>query len=76
MPETVRVRIAVAVDHKGNWACSGMRGCRDWDDAMQWGQLDDLEDGESRHIVWADLPLPSPATEVEGQVEPAASKEE
>lgn len=53
--KTVRVRIAVAVDHTGDWYAYG---ARDSADSMS-SAIDGVLDGEARYWVEADLPIPT-----------------
>lgn len=56
--QTVRVRIAVAVDTDGNWvACGGPDVADDWHGAMDC-MLDEIKEGESRYWVEAELSIP------------------
>lgn len=65
-PAMVRVRIAVAVDHMGQWAAHGL-----WrhDDAENKKNVfvDDLEPGEAYYWIEATLPVPMTAA-IEGEV--------
>lgn len=67
--ETVRVRIAVAVTHEGEWnSCGWGRPGKDVSDADKMAlAVETMPDGESRYWVEADIPLPSPPT-IEGTV--------
>jgi len=58
--ETVRVRIAVAVDPDGNWCAMGWK---DGDDT-EWMScaLDDVAEGEAQYFVEATLSLPEAVT--------------
>ena len=58
MSETVRVRVAVAVDSNGEWNACGAVGMDD-QDAMCLA-ADPLEFGEARYWLEAKLPLPQP----------------
>jgi hypothetical protein len=67
--KTVRVRILVATDRKGQWVAGGY-----WkntsDEAKEWLYIDDLEDGEIYHWIEADVPLPAEdGPTIEGVVE-------
>ncbi len=68
---TKRVRIAVAIDEKGNWSCAGWSSkSGDYlDDELKSMAMDCLEpDGiEKVYFVEADLPLPVAET-VQGDV--------
>jgi|ERR1700733_1281985 len=77
-PRTVRVRIAVAVNDKGEWDAGGWNYLVDEktaDARMAKGVLEDLikchEDGEvvatAVHFIEADIPLPASQT-IEGEV--------
>ena len=67
---TVRVRIAVAVDHAGWWAASGHATDQlRTDDELKRGLfLDPLHQGEAYHWIKADVPIPQreAATVIEG----------
>lgn len=67
MAETKRVRIAVAIDEKGNFTVSGWNGATD--DHMRASVIDFFEpDGsEVVHFIEADVPLPESIT-IEGKV--------
>lgn len=72
MAETVRVRIAVGVDPKGNWQAHGYKGASEADAigfALEvWdSEIDDHASGVVTHWIEADIPLPAPQT-VEGRV--------
>lgn len=58
--KTVKVRIAVSVDPKGNWGSSGSSG-QDEAEAHSW-TVDLLQDGEARYWIEAELPVPEIAT--------------
>jgi hypothetical protein len=68
----VKVRIAVAVDHRGRWVCSGweLTGKKPPEDCIG-DMLDDLAPGEQFYFVTAELDTPEPqaSIEVEGSVE-------
>ena len=66
-PGTVTVRVAVAVDPSGDYAAGGWSGGEAWED--QDYILDNLENGEARYWLTAELALPSPPLEVEASVE-------
>ena len=57
MSNTVKVRIAVAVDGSGNYIAYSDVWKKSWEDCMEL-MLDDLEPGEARYWVEAELPLP------------------
>jgi hypothetical protein len=67
-PETVRVKIAVAVDESGNWNASG------WKNAKNGADMDiaieGVDPGEARYYVTAELPLPQRGT-IAGDAEAA-----
>jgi hypothetical protein len=59
-PQTVRVRIAVAVDCFGTWSSAGW-GCeakRIPDELKMEVAVEDLTDGEARYWLEAELALP------------------
>ena len=62
---TVRVRIAVAVDPDGGWSAWGGSGVKDHV-SMSYA-TDGVGEGEARHWVEADLPVPESHT-VQGVV--------
>lgn len=72
-PKTVRVRIAVNISAKGEWAASG--NSRDKDDKERASVTYDMLDNDPaltpEHVVFveADVPLPVAQT-VEGRVQP------
>lgn len=69
--KTVKVRIAVAVDKRGEWCAGGYSRQADDDSPFRW-IVDDLEEGEARYWVAAELSIPEQATaEVAGEVEAA-----
>ena len=63
-PNTVKVRIAVAVDPRGLWNCNGWQGAAD-------AQVVESLDADGDRVTWitAHVPLPEPAAEVAGEVE-------
>lgn len=63
----VKVRIAVAVDVKGQWNSCGWSGARSDADKMELC-VETLEDGESRYWLEAELALPSEAIAVQPTV--------
>ena len=65
-PNTVTVRIAVAVDPAGCWNAVGTNAIDD-DDAMNLA-IDGVGGGETRYWVTATLPIPE-AREIAGKVE-------
>ena len=72
--KTVKVRIAVAVDHSGAWSASG------WDTKMDQKRyeqeafgcvIENLESGEARYWIEAELQVPEKISgTVEGTVVP------
>ena len=72
----VKVRIAVAVDVNGDWGCSGWRNAtpKDWATMMDLA-AEDLEQGEARYWLTAELDTPGPAREVVADVAMATDKE-
>lgn len=70
----VKVRIALAVDPDGKWSAQGWPTFEsdDWDFVV-----DDLEQGEARYWITAEVDVPERAVaEVEGEVSDAAHGEE
>lgn len=57
MANTVKVRIAVAVDKNGEWSSYGGSTMTDAD-CREYMFLDTLEDGEQWFWLEADLPIP------------------
>ena len=60
--KTVKVRIAVAVDHYGNWNASGWLN---HDGKIAEGEamdiaIDGVNEGEAKYWVEAELPIPEP----------------
>lgn len=70
---TVRVRVAVVVDPKGNWASSGCKDM-DEDEAHDNAIDDDIEHGEARYWLVKDLPIPH-GGDIEADVEEVADVE-
>lgn len=74
---TVKVRIAVAVDHTGDWCASGWKAKSRADqydkDAMGIAteMMEEGEEGEARYWVTAELAVPS-TNEVPATVEVAS----
>jgi hypothetical protein len=68
-PRTVRVRIAVAVNERGEWCCAGWTGGKDEDHTRSALETSEYHGGtlEAIHFVEADVPLPVSQT-VEGEV--------
>ena len=63
----VKVRIAVGVDHTGDWNCCGCKsGMKDEQDMMNIA-CETLEPGEARYFVEAELNMPAQNT-VQGTV--------
>lgn len=75
--QTVRVRIAVAVDRSGQWAaCGGPSVADDWHGAMDC-MLNWIEEGEARYWVEAELPIPRGSYPVvEGEITTAIEEGE
>lgn len=63
---TVKVRIAVAIDPKGNWNACGGQGMPD-DESMSLA-VDAVADGEARYFLEADLAIPEAPT-IQAKVE-------
>lgn len=74
--KTVKVRIAVAVDRKGDWSSAGWN--TSYDDARYardafGSAVENLDEGEARYWLEAELPIPEDsATVVQATVLPAA----
>lgn len=64
---TVRVRILVAVDDKGQWAATGYHRY-DEEEARDIVFTDDLGEALAYHWIEADVPIPTPLT-IEGVVQ-------
>lgn len=66
--KTVKVRIAVAVDERGNWSGFGWPTVREHEMLTDALNSDDL--GGVRHalIIEADVPLPLPPQTIKGKV--------
>jgi len=62
MTKTVRVKIAVSVDHTGDWAASGWKGAIE--EEMHSYTIDSLEHGERRYWLEAELELPEGPTTI------------
>lgn len=59
---TVRVRIAVAVDAKGNWSSAGWSGSTD--ESLMDCACETVNEGEARYWIEADLELPATASPI------------
>lgn len=68
--KTVKVRIAVAVDQTGDYEATAVKTGK-WDVADYI--LDNLEPGEARYWVTAELPIPEPV-EIAGEATKEASR--
>ena len=69
MSDTVRVRIAVAIDNGGDWVAYGSCGADDDDSEREvWGYGIDGDGATATVWVEADVPRPSDAVVVEGEV--------
>jgi hypothetical protein len=69
--ETVRVRIAVAVDKDGKWNCCGWKTdmtAKKYDAEAMGLAVDGVADGEARYWIEADVPLPTEATLLDAQL--------
>ncbi len=64
----VKVRIAVAVDHTGDWGSSGWKSLDDGEAMMYASEM--IKDGESRYWLEAELDAPESAKVVQATVEP------
>ena len=58
---TVKVRIAVAVDARGNWNACGFSAARSDKDKMD-SCVEMLDDGEARYWLEAELAIPETPT--------------
>jgi hypothetical protein len=68
--KTVRVRILVATDRKGQWLAYGWNGGTDMERVREAMPLDDIDLGEIYHWIEADVPLPAEdGPTIEGVVE-------
>ena len=65
---TVRVRILVAVDDRGQWSSGGyhLAHHKSQPDPREWMSIDDLTEHLSYHWIEADIPVPT-ITTIEGQ---------
>ena len=63
--KTVKIRIAVCVDEKGEWNSSGWKGGRD-NDKMELAS-EGIGDGEARYWIEAELEIPEPKI-IQGEV--------
>ena len=59
--DKVKVRIAVAVDAKGNWNACGWKNARSDEEKMELC-VEVLDDGEARYWLEAELPIPTVPT--------------
>jgi hypothetical protein len=59
-----KVRIAVAIDHAGNWSCSGWGGpgVDIKDNEMMSFCIETLENGENQYFIEAELDIPETKT--------------
>lgn len=74
MPNTIKVRIAVAVDPKGRWYASGwggagQKGIENMDHLLELTDYDTIGPGEIGYWLTAELPVPE-QTEVPATAEP------
>jgi hypothetical protein len=60
MSRTIKVRIAVSVDRKGEWSASGWSGTSSED--FHSYTIDSLEPGENRYWLEAELEVPETKT--------------
>lgn len=76
---SVKVRVAVAVDHTGDWNSCGWGNLAQEpghnDNEAMGMAIDPLEAGENRFFLVAELPLPV-AVDVDATVETSGTKEE
>jgi hypothetical protein len=69
-PNTVPVRIAVAVNDRGEWRVSGSNNADDWTDWTKRHLAADALGGDCLvSFITAHVPLPEQPAEVEGKVE-------
>ena len=68
---TVRVRILVATDDKGNWTSAGYWSGEPGNDPMEWIACEDLTETIRYHWIEADVPYPEPETTIAGEVSAA-----
>lgn len=59
-PQTVTVRVAVAVDPAGKWCANGWHGAKDRE--LMDCSIDAVEDGEARYFLTVELPIPQSVT--------------
>lgn len=74
-PRTVRVRILVAVDDKGQWVSAGYYSGAEAanNNPKEWIALDDLTEVMRYHWIEADIPLPEAETTIAGEVKDDAA---
>jgi hypothetical protein len=60
MTKTVKVKIAVSVDHNGEWSSAGWNTANP--EELHSYTIDSLEPGERRYWMEAELELPAPTT--------------
>jgi hypothetical protein len=66
MIKTVKVKIAVSVDHTGDWSSAGWKGANEKEmHNMHSYTIDGLHPGERRYWLEAELELPEGPTTVE-----------
>jgi len=63
----VKVRVAVAVDHTGDWNAYGTKNGKDKE--MMGIAVETVEDGEARYFLEAELDLPLTGDTVQAQIE-------
>lgn len=67
--QTIRVRIAVAVDTVGKWCASGWGG-GECDGDVEGVAMDGLDSAKHQQIVWVEATVPVPVEQtVEGEVQ-------
>lgn len=70
--KTVKVRIAVAVDHKGHWVSAGWSNANN-EDLMNCA-IEDVLPGENRYFVMAELEVPEEIKLIEVETEVTVEK--
>ena len=62
----VKVRIAVAVDHTGDWNAYGTKNGKDKE--MMGIAVETVEDGEARYFLEAELDIPETGSTVQAHI--------
>ena len=70
--QTVKVKIALEIDHDGGWCAYGDDNGGDWDEVMQAVDFSTTGPGGQRFWIEAEIPLPAAEPEtVKGDAVPA-----